>query len=128
MPNEGLYLGEPLSIRAMTAWMDYAKGLAYLLIGYALEWVSKIIPGIVVVGPWLTTFFGIAGIAAVVAGAVKIFETFLGQFELKGIYADVGKILIASGVLYAYPPIKALGAIPFAAIVFAFLLGSLIKK
>jgi len=112
----------------MTAWTDYVKGLAYLLIGYVLEWISKIIPGIAVIGPWLTMFFGIAGIATVVAGAVKVFETFLAQFELKGICADVGKILIASGILYAYPPIKALGAIPFAAIVFAFLIGSLIKK
>jgi len=112
----------------MTAWTDYVKGLVYLLIGYILEWISGIIPGIAVVGSWLTTFFGVAGVAVVIAGAIKVFETFLHQFELKGIYADIGKILIASGILYAYPPIKALGAIPFAAIVFAFLIGSLIKK
>ena len=90
----------------MKAWMNYAKGLAYLLIGYVLQGVSEIIPGIMVVGPWLTTFFGVAGVAVVIAGAVKVFETFLHQFELKGIYADIGKILIASGILYAYPPIK----------------------
>ena len=112
----------------MKAWMNYVKGLAYLLIGYVLHGISEIIPGITVVGPWLTTFFGVAGVAVVIAGALKVFETFLRQFEVKGIYVNVGKILIASAILYSYQPIKALGPIAFAAIVFAFLLGSLIKK
>jgi len=110
------------------SWLDYVKGLAYLLVGYFLDWISKLIPLVAVLGPWLSTFFGLAGLAAVIAGAVKVLETFLAQFGLEGLYGDVGKLFIVLALLYQYPPIAALGPAPFAAIAFAFLLGYLLKK
>ena len=109
-------------------WLDYVKGLVYLLVGYIFNWISTAIPGIAIAGPWLSTFFGVVGIGGVIAGAVKVFDTFMEQLKFNKTFTEVGEILVAFGLLYSFPPVNALGPIPFAAIVFAFLLAKFLKK